>query len=281
MADGGILIANGACGVAGNWSEGTIPIDNSDGIIPDSGQLNANVTDAGHDMRGLDLDLWWVDPLYTKSFGTTAAPIQSAADLVQAYNGGGFYFECDNNAAAIKTDVLDLVLASAGAIAEIGSGGLGAGDFDLVRAFRGTITLKANIKFGAAAVLEVHRLTGASDVNLTIAAGADTLATLLQKAGLVTSHGTITTAHIEAGARLIQDTAVITTLHLAGMCELKHSALTTVYVYPGGVFDMMKHTNYKTVTNGTVFPGGTLIWDSNMHTITNKKFYPGAIILGG
>jgi hypothetical protein len=280
MGEGGIL-TGGPWGVPGNWFEGAIPIANSSAIIPDSGQLNANVTDAGADAQGIDLDLLWVDPLYTKSFGTTAAPIQTAADLVQAYNGGGFYFECDNGGDGVKTDVLDLALASAGAIAEIGSGGLGAGDFDLIRAFRGTITLKANIKLGDAAVLEVRRLTGASDVNLTIAAGAETLITLLQKAGLVTSHGAITTAHVEAGARLVQDTAVITTLHLAGMCELKHSALTTVYVYPGGVFDMTKHTNYKTVTTATVFPGGMLLWDSNLHTITNKNFYPGAIILGG
>jgi len=279
MGEGGVL-TGGPWGVPGNWFEGAIPIANSSAIIPDSGQLNANVTDAGHTAQGVDLDLLWVDPLYTKSFGTTAAPIRISGDLIQAYGGGGFYVECDDNGAAVKIDILDLALANAGAIAEIGSVVGTEGDIDLINAFRGTITLKANIAFGAAAMLTVDRIASNSDVNLTNLA-TSTLATLRQTAGLVTSHGPITLAYVGAGARLVQDIAVLATLHLHGMCELKHTALTTVYVYSGGVFDMMKHTNYKTVTNATVYPGGTLIYDTNLHTISNPFFYPGAIIRGG
>lgn len=276
---GGILTA-ADWGTAGNWSTAAIPIADSSAIIPDSGQLNSNVTDAGHTAQGIDLNLLWVDPLYTKSFGTTAAPIQASGDLIQAYGSGGFYIECHNNAAAVKTDVLDLVLANAGAIAEIGSVTGNKGDYDLIRAMRGTITIKANAAFGDTAVLEVLRVSSVNDVNLTLLS-SETLPTLRQKAGLVMSSSTITIAHVDAGAKLIQDVSVLATLHLAGMCELKHTALTTVYVYPGGVFDMMTHTGYKTVTTATVFPGGTLIWDSNLHTITNKNFYPGAVIRGG
>jgi len=285
MAGG--FCSGAAWGVGANWTDGAaIPVSTSLAMMPASN--NNNITDGGGDANGIDLALLKTCPNFTGLFGTSGAPIQTAAELVEVYGSGGFYFECDENGVgALDVGRAEIMCPNNSVPVELGScdiagGGTGGGEYDYILALRGVITLKANIKFEAAAILEVSSMGSTNDVNLTIASGADTLPTLHQHSGRVNSAGAITTGYIHHGATCIQDVAQMTTAHVFGTLNMKYgsgaspgpTAAVTIYVYPGGILNLHGSdegdtSQYKTVTNVILFPGATLLRNSSIHIITN------------
>lgn len=280
---GGILTGNGAWGTGGNWTDGAaIPAVNDDAIMGST--LNADVTDAGNDANAIDLDLLLTEPAFARLFGTQASPIVIAADLVQVQGNGGFYFECDSGAAgALKTDQIDVMAATANTPVEIGSASTitGArGDIDGITILRGKVVLKGNIMFGSSAVVAVRNIESTNDAQVVIASGADTLPTLQVFAGLVTSEGVITKLEVSMGATHIQDTAALGTVDLAGILELNYGAgapgttvATTINVLSGGFLNLMKKTQYKTVTTVNLYPGGKIQRNKNLHIFTTFNDY--------
>lgn len=284
MAGG--FCSGAAWGTPANWTDGAaIPVNTSLAMMPASN--TNNITDSGGDANGIDLALLKTCPNFVGMLGTSAAPIKTAADLVQVYGSGGFYFECDENGVgALKTDRVEIMCPNGNVPVEIGScdvagGGTGGGNFDYILALRGLITLKANIKFtNTTAEVEVGSIDSGNDARVTIASGADTLPILRQHFGLVDSSGAITTAHIGRGATCIQDVAAMGTAHVFGELIMNYGSgaspgptvATTVYVYPGGVLNMHgdgKTSQYKTITNVILMPGATLLRNSSIHIITN------------
>lgn len=263
---------------AANWSSGSKPIDDDDAIVPNT--LGANVTMSG-DETGIDLDLLKVQRGFTKTFGTSAAPLQFAADLIKVFGSSGFYFECsDTGTPNQTTDEIRLQMPDANTPVELGTDSAATlGDFARIICQRGLITLKGNISFTATAQVEVGYMNDpAGDVRLIIASGADTLPNLRMNGGKVKSDGPITTAHV-CGGTLTQDTAAVTTAYVyrGGRLELNGSGTvaTTVIVYAGGWLDLLKTSFQKTITTLYLFPGANVIWDQNLsgspglHTITN------------
>lgn len=280
---GGLLEGNGAWGTAGNWSDGAaIPIANSDAIMGST--LNSDATDAVGDANDIDLDLLVTEPAFARLLGTQAAPIQTAADLVQVQGSGGFYFECDSGtAAAKKTDRIDIMAATANTPVEIGSASTVAGargDIDGITILRGMVTLKGNIMFGSSAVVAVRQISAPGDSRVVIASGADTLPTLQVFMGLVEADSVITKLEVSMGAKHIQDTAAITTGDIGGILELDYGTgapgtvvATTINVLPGGFLNLMKKSGYKTITTVNLYPGGRIQRHKPMHIFTNFNDY--------
>jgi hypothetical protein len=249
-----------------DWTP-SVPVDNDSAFIPET--LASSIT-SGMDQGDIDLDLLYTHQGFLRDVGASGAPLLIAADLIDLRSPGGFYFACDANSAAQKTDEIRIAAAHRDAIIEIDSNAADAGDIDAIIALRGNILLKGNIQFGASCVLQVGYVeTRLADVRLKIATGADTLPTLDQRGGKIISDGAITAAAVHAG-ELTQDTAAITTLEIYGGGKViyNHSAATTVKVYEGGILDLMQTSEQKAITTLWRYPGSVVHMDDSLHTVT-------------
>lgn len=277
---GGYLKGNGVWGTAGNWSSGAVPDGDDVVIIPAS--LTSDTTDAGGDADGIDHDLLYLHRGYTGSFGSTGSPILTAADVVKFYSGGPVFFDCHNNSAAVKTDFLTIAMAQAGLVCEIGGAAGAAGDIDFIRCLRGLITLKGSIEFGAAGWVQIgHVRNRASDARVTIEATADTLPLLQIFGGVCTSLNTLTTVYV-AGGTLIKDTAQLTTCFIGpgGVVNYNQESLDTTpqfHILSGGTLDLLTNSVPKTLGNVYAYPGSTLLYDPDLHTITLTDLRDGVL----
>lgn len=259
-------------GTAGDWTN-SVP-STGDGAVIGDGAGDKTTGDQG----GVSLNSLVLPRGYTGEFGTSAAPLKIACDsgsnpVIKHFGGGGFYIEADLNAgSAFGIDEIRIQAANRAVIAEIGSNAADAGEVTKVILTRGHTTIKANINFAAAAVIQVGFETDpANDATLIIVAGADALATLHQGAGKVFSDGAITNARISGRAEMTQDTALLTTceIHAGAKLILQHTAATTITVFSGGTLDLMQNDRLKTITTLWRFPGSIVHMDDTLHTITN------------
>ncbi len=256
----------------GNWSSSAKPIVNDDAIIADT--LGADVIDTGGTAEGIDLNLLMTHPLYLRNFGSSAAPIKTAADLIQALGAGGFFFECDAGGVALKTDRIDVMPSNANATIEIGTNASDQGDIDKIVILSGNVTLKGNIMFGASAEVLIGSMGRPSDTRVKLVSGADTLASLKMNSGDFACQGAVTAGELWGG-RWVQSEAAVTTLdiHAGGVCEWKHATTsgTTINIYPGGKLDLMQEAMYIVLTVNR-WPGSTLLKNDALHTITGNDY---------
>jgi len=267
---GGVLNATD-WSTAENWSSGAIPVSTDDTVVPNT--LAANVTMSG-DESAVALDLLHVHRGFTNTFGTSASPLQFSSEFTKVFGSSGFYMEGTD----VTSEEIRLQMPANNTPVELGNAD--AGDFTRIICNRGLVTLKANILFSAAGMVEVGWMTDRNgDVRVVLAAGADTLPNLRMNGGRMTSDAIITLAHLCAGT-LTQDTAAITTVYVydGARLELNGSGTvaTTVVVYGGGTLDLLQTALQKTVTTLYLFPGAKVIWDTNdvgatpgLHTISN------------
>lgn len=261
----------------GNWSSAAKPVVNDDAIIANT--LGADVIDTGGTAEGIDLDLLATHPLYRRNFGSSAAPIQTAADLIQVLGAGGFFFECDAGGVALKTDRIDVMPSNANATIELGTNAGDQGDIDKIVIMGGNVTLKANIMFGATAVVEIGSMGRPSDTRVNIASGADTLASLKMNSGDLTCQGAVTAGELWGG-RWVQSDAAVTTLDIhGGVCEWKHATASgsTIIVHPGGTLDLMQQAAYTVIDLVILYPGGKIYRNVGLHTFTSFLDYSGQV----
>lgn len=264
--------------IDGDWTSGAKPIINTNAIM--KAGVSGTIIDTAATIAGVDLNLLMTEPGCISSFGTSASPIATAADLVQLFGSGGFHMNCHNNAAAVKTDRVDILAANSQVPVELGSAN--SGDYDWIECMRGLITLRGDIQFGASAKVVVRMIDSPQDVNLTIGSEADTLPTLDMHNGRCESDGPITEATIRSGATLIQDSAVLTTGYIAGSLRMDYGfgtaadatgtpIATIIYIYPGGMLDLTSPntTLYKEITDVIVYPGGVFKRNTLLHVVTN------------
>lgn len=257
-----------------HWDPVNVPITDDDVFIPDT--LGSSITGT-MDQGGVDLDSLYTHGKFLYDVGASGAPLILAADLITLKSPGNFFFECSKHAGALKTDLVRIMCANRDAIVELGSETGDAGDFDNIIAMRGNILLKANILFGAAAVLKVHYIDNVlGDVRLRIASGADTLPGLEQRGGLVVSDRAMTLAHVHAG-ELIQGTQPITTCHIYGGRVVWNDETiggdgVAITVWPGAVLDLMQNTVYKTISTVNRYPGSIVHTDSSLHAFTAENW---------
>lgn len=263
-----------------NWNDagwgGTKPIDGDDCAIPES--LKANVT-GGNDQTGIDVDLLYIHPGYSKSLFTTGAPLKIAGTRIEHWGSGPFFFSCakDSGVGNHKTDNILICSVRADVVTELNSVSGDAGDIDGIQVLRGNVLCRGDLKFGATCILRVGFVDNrVNDSRVTISAGSVTLPTLTQDGGNVNSNRAITAATVRRG-KLVQDVAAIVTLNIGegGVVDYRHTSATTIVVESGGFLDLMSLSNEKTITNLTLEPGSRINWKPvgsspfGLHTATN------------
>jgi hypothetical protein len=269
--------------VAGNWSSGAVPASNEVVIVPEDALCNTDIT-GGLDQGGKDYDLLKTHEGYTHSVGGSASPLKAAADLILCRCRGGFYFECSKDGVnALKVDECRVQSAIPNAITELGSESGDAGEWDKIIVDRGHVTLKANILFGASAIVEIGYITSKlTDATVTIVEGADTLPTLEINGGRCEASNVVTTARVIAGL-LQKKVSPITTLDIfdGGRVEWYDETVAadgvTIKVHAGGTLDLTKTARAdtgaatKVISTLWTFPGSTLIYDPKVHTFTTDN----------
>lgn len=273
MGEGGLLTGQARWGVPGDWSEGAIPIANSKAIMPAS--LGNDVTDAGADAEGIDLDLLLTHAGFVKSFGASGSPIRTAADFVHVMGAGPFFFEADG--AALTTDEIRIEAANAGTPVEIGSNAADKGSILQVHISRGSVQISGSAKFSGTAQVVLSSMGGAADASLRISHGADTtLAEFIQTAGksfidnivtrLTVANGTCTKAQQKAGIIDVYRGGVLIYDHAAVAAEV-----TMCRVHTGGMLDLNRNSLLKVLDLVIVFRGGKLRKNDGLHTITDLR----------
>jgi len=269
MADKTLTAA--AYTTAGSWAGAALPSDGDRALIPST--LGVDVI--GGDQGSIDLALLDVSEGFNYRFCSSATPLKGAADLIRVVGSTGFYYECSlDGGTASKVDDCRIQMPSRDTPFELGSETADAGDWDAIEVMRGKGTLKGNIAFGAAAVLRVGYVSSRyDDVNLLISAGADTLPEYHQLGGLCEAQSVITVGHIHG--RHTQKTAAMTTAYVypGGVLNYEHTAGTLIVVYPGGTLNFKTNGGtVKAITNVIAWPGAIIIRDPQLHTYTLKEY---------
>lgn len=116
-----------------------------------------------------------------------------------------------------------------------------------------------------------YTTSSASDVELIIGAGT-TLTTLNQTGGDNTLLAAATTITTKAGTLWIDGAGTITTLTIEGgtVTSTTTGTITTATIKTAGTLDLTKSTAARTITTTKLDAGGTLKYDPDVITLTNK-----------
>jgi len=265
---------NGNDWVDASFDPVNIPVSDDEVVIPHD--VTGNKTDGADAAHELDLDLLMTHPGFTGDFGSSGAPIKSAADLIVHQGSGGFYFECtDDGSPNLTTDEVRIEAANNSVIAILGTDAAATlGDFATIVVARGNLTLDSSIVFTGAGLVKVTSIDNVgTDAILTIAAGAPTLPTLRQEGGTSTIHNVVTAFSMTAGTCLKWTAKVTSAIIHGGTFVYNHTALdadnTTIEVHAGATLDLMQNAVQKVIDKVIAHQGSEVLYDKNMHTITD------------
>lgn len=268
---GGYLTGDGKWETPGNWqTSGAIPTATDDAIIP--ALLNVDVTDATA-VADVDLGLLYVHRGFVHSFGTTGSPIRTAAVLAKLFSSGPCFLESDAGSAGLDINDLQIALARADVVCEVGSVTGDAGEIIVIRANRGRITIKGNVNWEAStSVIYVGSVSNqAGDVDLTIAAGGETLPLLMQNGGRVNAASIITQANVYNGTLVKTDSACpLVHIFSGGICEYEDASVAgddvIIHVHAGGMLDLLTNSIPKEFDDCFLYPGSMIRYDPDLHT---------------
>jgi hypothetical protein len=264
-------------GTTAHWTNG-VPGDGDDAFIASG--LGEDV--AGATQSGIDLALLRIPEGYAYSVGSSGSFLEIATAKLEHYGAGPLYFS-GLSPAAENVDDVEIACANNEVLTQLTSDGSNPADYTRIVLRRGKVQILGALAWDASGLVVVGKIDNDSDVNLEIAAGADTLVRLDQDSGTVTSSRAITTATVSGRATLTQDTAAITTLDvMPGATAIMnyghtHTAATviatTVRVHAGATLDLMQNNLYKTITNTFFHPASTVIYDAGLHTFRTGDGY--------
>ena len=117
-----------------------------------------------------------------------------------------------------------------------------------------------------------------SDATVYIGSGATHQAggTIEQIGGDVTSNAAIITLNQDAGTFTLGGTATATTVNIGGtFYDQSSGTITTVKVFPGGVFDKRQDARAQTITNCSIYKGAKFYDPAGTITFTNPPQFIG------
>lgn len=272
-----------AYATAGNYTPAGPPAD-TDTLNFDPAYL---VSMAGSSQAGIRLAELTTDSGYSMNIGSSGTPLIIDAVLVKLNGSGTVYLKSDDAASGEYTGHVvvnspNTVLAAHLDGEEIDNISVLGGCVELA-ATLGTVAIPTLVRISrpsgeiSGAKLIIHEKSGAtSDPMVT---------TLHVNGGMVESSGRISTMY-QTGGQHVQVTEEINTLFISGgQCiynsETTDGTLGTAYVDSGGVLDLSQTSRKKTITSLHLYPGGIVIADSDIVTITTTYDWGGRIIRPG
>ncbi len=276
----------GANWEAASFAPASIPVDGDEVVIPEG--ISHNKTDTGSPGLANDTNLALLKTHrgFSGDFGSSGAPIQTAADLVIHEGSGAFYYECnDIGTPNFTTDEVRIQAANSGVIVVLGTdSGATLGDFTKIVVNRGHLTLKSGIKFSGTPKVIVGSIGNiANDATLIIAAGAPTLGELLQQGGLATTHNVVTDLRIHAGIHFKESAAATNVDLVGGTLVYNHGAaagdVVLIEVHAGATLDFMRSAVTvgagvrRVIDKVIAHPGSRVLYDPETTTITTFEDY--------
>ena len=268
---------NGTNWIAASFNPASLPVLNDEVVVPEG--ITHNKTDLLGNFNGIDLNLFKTHRDFSGDVGASGAPLQGAADLVIHEGGGAFYFECST---ALTTDEVRIQARNSGVVVELSSAG--TGDFTKIVVNRANVTLPSGIIFAGSPKVIVGSVNNVlEDAILTIAAGAPTLAELLQQGGRTTLHNKITDLRIRAGNCVKESAAATNVDLLGGTLFYNHAAaagdVSLIEVHAGATLDFMQSVVTtgagvrRTIDKVIAYPGANVLYDPETTTITVFEDY--------
>ncbi len=258
--------ASGSLATAGNWKEGSVPVDGDIAYFPVGG---ADVT-AGLDQSAIQLAQLIVEPGCATKFGTSSGYMQyDVAD-----NTGRFEF---HGIGLAYIDVGDSICSPQ--IFNSFTNGTGLRGLYLKGTAIGTLSIFAGQVAlaglsGEASTATTIRVLG-PQANVLIGDGV-TLTTLHVNDGFCELRAAATTLNLYDGEVLTRMVGAITTVNTyAGNAFLESTGTITALNINGGIVNMLESGNARTVTTPTL-NAGEFLYDPAIVTLTNKIAVPSA-----
>lgn len=258
-----------------NFESGFIPIGNDDVAVPKTVDVNIN----GTDQTGVLLGTLRFSPEFAGNIGASGDPLKIDCQLVRHEGSGTLYYESSQDVAEVTqwcvinspnmdlaavidgSQVNHITVASGAVTLPASLGSVNEPErIDIVGPAGGTRFAKVTINCDIVVATGVLVVSGGQSVLQTVGLN---LASLYQSGGLLWVDNPIIAHAFLTGGILYFNTA---------------STLGNAHVY-GGTLDLCNNRREKTVTNLFLYRGGTLIWDPELHTITNLHNF-GGLILG-
>jgi hypothetical protein len=247
---------SGNFGTAGNWAGGVAPANSDTLYIAGTVAITAGLSTG---LTGINLI---VDPTYTGTIGTSAGYLVIGCASFTFAGVGVSYIDLDSsNIAAIVT-----------ATATPGS----TGTYGLYLKGSNLASLSVSGGYVALAGLDGETSTVATarvsgqGANVLLNTGV-TLTTASVSSGNLIVGCAATTVTVNSGTCTTQGSGAITTIALVGGTLYPYSSGTvTTLTITGGTASFIGYPVARTVTNLKLNPGGTLVHDPAVLTITNK-----------
>lgn len=267
----------GADWIAAGFNPASLPVANDEVVVPEG--ITHNKTDLSANFSGIDLNLLKTHRDFSGDFGASGAPLEGAADLIVHEGGGGFYFVCST---ALTTDEVRIQARNNGVVAELDS--TGTGDYTKIIVNRGIVTLPTSIIFAGSPKVVVGSVDNIlEDARLIVAAGAPTLAELLQMGGRTTLHNVVTDLRISAGTCVKESAAATNVDLLGGTLVYNHAAasgdVALIEVHAGATLDFMRSVVTtgagvrRTIDKVIAYPGANVLYDPETTAITVFEDY--------
>lgn len=238
----------------GNWLGGSAPV-NSDTVYI---QGTVSITGASTGLTGL---VFVVDPTYTGTIGSSTTYL--------SFTAASFNF------AGLNTSYIDL---GSSAISAIVTNTIGATANTAGLYLKGSALTSLSVSGGYVALAgldaETSSVTTARVTNsgsqLILGSGV-TLTTASVSDGTLYVNCAATTVTVNSGTAYTSGTGAITTItQNGGTCYPRSSGTITTHNINAGTANYLVSPVARTVTNLKLNPGGTLIHDPAILTITNK-----------
>lgn len=258
---------SGDWSLAANWSAATVPIAADNVIIPAGTPAITSFSVAGS--QNITLAKMTVEKGYLNDIGGSGNPLTVTFSSRLVHRGSGTLWFKDGSSSATALIVINSDNTTNAAQLDCDSTG-GSTTKILVRKGKVTIAGTSNT-YGEIEV--TYRDSPSTDSVLDISSGSVTVTLLKQNAGTITSAATVTTAILSGGKLTQTGSTVITTAYIVGGYLLaNNNGATTVTTcnLMQGTLDLKGNSLEKTITTLQRAPGSTLMWDAQLHTISNS-----------
>tara|TARA_R110002020_G_scaffold179804_2_gene373536 strand:- start:10713 stop:11528 length:816 start_codon:yes stop_codon:yes gene_type:complete len=252
---------SGDFSVAGNWLSGSAPVaaDNLFFIA----DYNVDLT-AGLDQTAVTYGKLIVEAGYTGKIGTKIAYLQIPCTDVDFKGSGESYID-------VSTSAIDIRVDGTGP-APTGKSGLylKGSAIDEINVISGSVGVAS--KAGETATVTTIVLNGGA----VVVGDGCTLTNATVYSGQLNSQASVTTLKIYNGSSVLVEAAAVTTLSLFNGSHT-HNGTGTIATanIEGGTLDLFRSGLARTITTLNLNPGGNVIYDPDLITITTLNITGG------
>lgn len=244
------------------WSGGAVPVTSDVVVFPATATLSPTVN---LDQSLVSLSAMHIAEGCTINIGTHNSPLKLNPNSVQHSGLGDLHLFYPS--AGVSTGKLWAVMGSPTAKFYVYNNCV-----DYVFAGKGQLIVEDSLS--SINYLQVFALEGQSDTVVTL--NNATASFVWVSGGTLNVSGTVTVIYAMSGGSVnVQNNGVLTTAYcMGGVINHASYASSVFYVVgSGGLIDTTSKTRPMTITEARVMSGGRLLYDPDMVTVTNQRYF--------